>query len=134
MMKNRDTNWSQEKSEELIASLLKLRDVLKGFEEPHVLKELRRFEITKELFSAFTVVYQKMAATPENPSPTIAGDFMNDDGQPIQFGSWHEYGFFLLRFFKPGDPEPDLFKFSDIHTVTVQIRREMYFAMYHGSF
>ena len=128
---NRDTNWSQEKSKELIASLLKLRDVLKGFEKSHVLKELLRFEGAKELFGAFSAVN----ATAENPSsPTIAGDFMNDDGQPIQFGSWHEYGFFLLRFFKPGDPEPDLFKFSDIHTVTVQIRREMYFAMYHGSF
>ena len=132
---NRDTNLNQEKSKELIASLFKLRDVLKGFEDPHVLQELLRFEGAKELFGAFSAVY----ATAENPSsPLIAGNFMND-GQPVQFGSWHEYGFSLLRSFQLAYSEPDLFKFSEgepnglpIHTVTVQIRREMAFALLEG--
>ena len=136
---NRDTNWIQEKSEELIASLLKLRDVLEGFEEPHVLKELLRFEEAKELFGAFTVVYQKMAATAENPSPLIAGNIMNADEQPVQSGSWHEYGFSLLRFFQSVYSGLVRFKSSEgepngipIHTVTVQIRREMAFALLKG--
>ena len=62
-----------------------------------------------------------------------------DDGQPLQFGSWHEYGFSLLRYFQLAYSEPDLFKFSEgepnglpIHTVTVQIKREMNLALSMG--